>query len=207
MRVALTMRITAAETYTERRDSISHDWLARLVSWQMVPVLVPNVLNDPSAFLSVLKPDLLVLTGGDNLGATPQRDQMENILLKHAIENGMPVLGVCRGLQLINAFFDGTTIPVTHHAATEHQVRFSTGWKKIYGRCAQVNSYHANGVKDEVVGKQLIVTARDDNGLVEAFQHEFLPLAAVMWHPERGSACQADKVMIEALCARELSPE
>ena len=98
MLVALSMRVAEAENYIERRDSISHDWIERLNSWNYMPVPVPNGGN-PVALLRELKPSLLILTGGDDLGLFPERDATEKKLLGAAMQSGTPVLGVCRGLQ------------------------------------------------------------------------------------------------------------
>ena len=107
MLVALSMRVTEAENYIERRDSISHDWIERLDSWNYTAVPVPNG-GDPVALLKELKPGLLILTGGDDLGLFPERDASEKKLLGVAMESGTPVLGVCRGLQLINQLSEAT---------------------------------------------------------------------------------------------------
>jgi hypothetical protein len=80
MLVALSMRVTEAENYIEFRDSISHDWIARLDSWGFTAVPVPNG-GDPIALLKELKPSLLILTGGEDLGVFPKREQ-EHITVK-----------------------------------------------------------------------------------------------------------------------------
>ena len=116
-RVALTMRVTQAAAFAEPRDSISHDWLARLGEWDMTPLLVPNHLTAPESYLDRLGADLLVLTGGNDLGVTPERNASETKLLDHALHNGIAVLGVCRGMQLINVHLGGRLAPIDGHVA------------------------------------------------------------------------------------------
>ena len=78
MRIALSMRIIEAPGTAELRDAISHDWLARLAAWDMTPVPVPNIVAQPEAYLDGRGVDLLVLTGGADLGVTPERDAPES---------------------------------------------------------------------------------------------------------------------------------
>lgn len=198
-RLALTMRITQAATYHEPRDSISHDWLTRLDQWNMVPLPVPNALSAPEAYLDGLDPDLLVLTGGDDLGVTPRRDATETALLKHAVERNLPVLGICRGLQLINHVFGGSLRPIDGHLAEDHEVTLGAAWREFYGPSARVNSFHRLGVAKEGLGDGLAVAAVDGNGMVEALHHRELPVAAVMWHPERKDALDGDSRLVRRL--------
>ena len=122
------------------------------------------------------------------------RDAHEIMLLKAFVNAGKPVLGICRGCQLINVFFGGTlhqhmTNTVLHKSCTditrEHEVesvKYST-MESLYGSRCVVNSIHHQSVKTLADG--LIVTQRSDDGIIEAYEHESLPILAVQWHPER----------------------
>ena len=204
IRVALTMRLTKAAGYDERRDSISHDWLKRLADWQMTPLLVPNRGDEAPAALDDLKPDVLVFTGGDDLGETPERDETETRLLDHALAAGLPVLGVCRGLQLINVHFGGSLIPVEGHAPEPHAVSISEPWHPLYGSSATVNSFHDQGVQADGLAGRLMVTATDAEGYVEGLCHPEKPLAAVMWHPERDGGLDGDRLLLTGLAGGNL---
>jgi putative glutamine amidotransferase len=198
-RVALTMRVTQATGYVEPRDSISHDWLARLGEWDMTPLLVPNHLTAPENYLDGLDADLLVLTGGDDLGVTPERDASETKLLDHAILSGLAVLGVCRGMQLINLHLGGCLAPVDGHVAHPHAVSVDTSLKDLYGSEMIVNSFHTHGVPADGLGDGLVGAAVDVGGNVEALHHRDLAIAAIMWHTERTGAPAADRVLMERL--------
>lgn len=202
MKVGLSMRVTQAVDYDEPRDSISHDWLVRLREWSMCPVLIPNILADATAYLETAGVDLLVLTGGDDLGSTKLRDDMEASLLEHALARSLPVLGVCRGLQLINEFFGGRSIPVTGHVAAPHAVDMVGSWADFYGDGTRVNSYHNLGIEAGGVGASLAVTATDSEGFVEAIEHRDQPMAAIMWHPEREAAPDGDRALIRHLTGK-----
>ena len=58
LRVVLTLRASQAKNYDEQRDSISHDWISKLVDWNWTPLLIPNLLKNPVEYLDSLKPDL-----------------------------------------------------------------------------------------------------------------------------------------------------
>ena len=123
------------------------------------------------------------------------RDQAEIALLKAYVEAGKPVLGICRGFQLINVFFGGSLyqhLDNAHAHTTDsnydliHSVKAMEGSipEKLYGSEFVVNSYHHQAVKE--LGKGLEVTMMtSDNRVVEGIVHSSLPIFAVQWHPER----------------------
>ena len=123
-----------------------------------------------------------------------ERDAHEMMLLDAFVKAGKPVFGICRGSQLINVYFGGTlhqhmTNTVLHRSGQildrEHEAEAVPGslMDTLYGRRCVVNSVHHQAVKD--LGKDLVVTQRSDDGIVEAFEHKSLPIIAVQWHPER----------------------
>lgn len=195
------MRITEAAGYVEPRDSISHDWLMRLGEWGLTPVLVPNVVADPADYLERIEADILVLTGGEDLGLTPRRDATEAGLLAYAVSRRLPVFGVCRGMQLINHHFGGRTAPVDGHVACTHSVALGPAWTGLYGPSAEVNSYHAHGIAPDELASSLRAAAFDAEGHVEALYHPSLPIAGVMWHSERRGAPAGDARLVATLAA------
>lgn len=193
------MRITEAAVYAEPRDSISHDWLNRLAAWGATPLLIPNIGIQAAPYLGALNADILVLTGGDDFGQTPKRDETEMALLNHALSTGLAVLGVCRGMQLINKQLGGSLCSVEGHVGTPHSVSFAGDWIEMYGPETEVNSYHETAIPADGVGTDLTATATDVNGHVEGFRHSDHPLAGIMWHPERDSGLEGDRRLMAAL--------
>jgi putative glutamine amidotransferase len=135
-----------------------------------------------------------------------ERDRFEMYLLEKAMERKLPVLGICRGLQLINVKLGGTlyqdvqkempgslehdchgedTKPLPRSALV-HSVTLDENSKlhEVIGeKTVEVNSLHHQGIKD--LGKGLIATGHSPDGLVEAIEMPDYPyLTGVQWHPE-----------------------
>lgn len=123
------------------------------------------------------------------------RDEAEFALAKAYIEAGKPVLGICRGHQLLNVYFGGTLYQDLENAREHssfadydliHPVTAVKGslLASLFGRSFTVNSSHHQAVKK--VGNGLKVTLTTDNhSVVEGIEHESLPILGVQWHPER----------------------
>ena len=148
--------------------------------------------------------DGLVLCGGDDVDPIhygrentacgpldPERDLAELALLDAYVKAGKPVMGICRGQQLMNVYFGGTLhqhidCVAQHRQSIEHycvhKVTASGFIKELYGEEFFVNSYHHQAV--EQLGTGLIPLAWAD-GILEAFCHESLPVFSVQWHPEK----------------------
>jgi len=157
----------------------------------------------PELFIDHL--DGILLSGGADIGPDrydaapetedfppePARDQFELDLLTGALDRELPVLGICRGLQMINVHAGGTLHQhVPEHAKFHenptlhtHEITIEPGSvvAELYGESRGVNSLHHQTV--DRLGDGLKVTASHD-GSVEAIEHEQLPIVAVQWHPE-----------------------
>ena len=123
-------------------------------------------------------------------GLEPERDAAELYLLERFTAAGKPVLGVCRGMQVINVFFGGTLIQdLPGHSAVQgidrlHFVRSAPSpLAAACGGSAIVNSAHHQAADRLGSGLRAVQWAPD--GTVEALCHTALPLWAVQYHPER----------------------
>lgn len=134
--------------------------------------------------------------GQENNGSVninPQRDENEIAITKAFIQAGKPILGICRGLQMINTVLGGTLhqdIPTADsHRAPAGSVHTVTAEResylsKLYGKHFSVNSAHHQAI--DKLGEGLRVTLTCDlDGTIEAVEHASLPIYAVQWHPER----------------------
>lgn len=121
------------------------------------------------------------------------RDELEFTLGRAFLEVKKPILGICRGLQVLNVLLGGTLwqdIPsqlgMEHPDDSVHGVKTAerSVFQELFGERFQVNSYHHQGVKDLAPG--LLSGAWDETGkIMEAFSHKELPIWATQWHPER----------------------
>lgn len=148
-------------------------------------VLLPGGTDvDPARYGADPHPEILALE--------PARDELELALLDGAVARDLPVLGICRGLQLINVFAGGTLHQhVAPHSrfdlpphTEEHGVEIKDGstLHALYGPSRRVNTLHHQTV--DRPGAGLTVTAISDDGEVEGLEHEDARLIAVQWHPE-----------------------
>jgi putative glutamine amidotransferase len=180
-----------------------------------LPVIPPAMTDEAALDQLVELADALVLPGGafdidpalygeerhEKCGELkPERTNLERALLVRAEKKGIPILGVCGGMQLMNVSRGGTLwqdldaqlgTPVGHqqkgpkheaaHAViVKHGSRLST-W--VQGSDLPVNSTHHQAVKK--LGERLVPTAKSSDGIVEAFEDPEEPFyVGVQWHPE-----------------------
>lgn len=158
--------------------------------------------------------DGLVMTGGHdvnpecygesdrygNLHCCDARDEMEFALLERAVASDKPVLGICRGLQIMNVFCGGTLyqdLPSEHPSDVDHHqhppydrpahhvrlCEYTSLFDDLQVNVLAVNSYHHQAIHDLAQG--LVAMAISEDGLVEAIDRpESRYFRAVQWHPE-----------------------
>ena len=163
---------------------------------------------DPKRYSNVADLDEQERSSYEQIGKiTPMRDTIENLILRFACNNNVPLLGTCRGMQTMNVFFGGTLyldlpsqfdgvdsmsgMSISHWQKedphqTTHYISVKKG-SKLHGclgaDTAAANSFHHQGVKTLGQGLEPVAWATD--GLVEAIEsteHTFM--LGVQWHPE-----------------------
>lgn len=179
-----------------------------------IPVVLPYIL-DKSDIAELCRPlDGLLLTGGGDIDPTlfgeephpglgeiiPERDEMEIKLVQWFIENKKPILGICRGCQILNIALGGDMIQdfkgqkpdvIQHsqrapryHASHTIELKEGSLLHSIFGELqVKVNSYHHQAVRQPA--PSLIASAHAKDGVVEAIeskQGDFV--VGVQWHPE-----------------------
>ncbi|MCB0061689.1 MAG: gamma-glutamyl-gamma-aminobutyrate hydrolase family protein [Caldilineaceae bacterium] len=181
-----------------------------------LPVMIPLQMSEATLQGIFERLDGLFLPGGEDvdpsyygaerhpqLGATDkERDRTELLLTRWALEAGMPFLGVCRGVQVLNVVCGGTLIQDLHTERPEldkhdytpptferfrisHQVTVEPDSRlaNALGTLHEVNSMHHQGI--DQLGATLRVVARAEDGLAEALEVPVLPyVVGVQWHPE-----------------------
>lgn len=139
------------------------------------------------------------------------RDELETELLEEACERKIPVLGICRGAQLINVKFGGTLhqdisgfyteVPKPHTIWPRKTVDIlpGTGLRQVTGTSrALVNALHNQAV--DRLGEELQVTATEESGIIQGVEHPGYPfLLGVQWHPEYMPQIPLQRKIFEAL--------
>ena len=129
-----------------------------------------------------------------SLGVNDKLDALQFGMLEKYCAARKPVLGICRGHQVINVFFGGSLwqhiSSADAHAMIGSEEQFHTVYftegsflERMYSAHPVVNSSHHQGVK--LLGEELEIIARADDGTVEGIIHRTLPVTGVQWHPER----------------------
>ena len=191
-RIGISLRVVKTDTYNEKRDALSQDWPVFLEKLNCNPIFIPNTLLDVRSYLQDFNINGIVLSGGGNIGECSERDKTEKEILDHAVENKIPVIGICRGMQVINKYFGGSieTSKNSDHVRKDHLIditneSFSSFFKTHH---ITVNSYHNNLIQPNNLGNNLkpFAITQNDNS-IEGFFHISLPVIGVMWHPERNT--------------------
>lgn len=194
------------------------DFVRAVSSAGATPILLPTVetQEEREALLNVL--DGIVFCGGADLYTplygestektcglvVPEQDQHEAALARLAKKRNLPMLGVCRGMQLLNIAFGGTLyqdLPTQKPSSLYHsnenvpreygvhalEIRPHSLLADLFGESVWVNSFHHQAVKD--VAPSLSVSAQTKDGVIEALECSEMPaFLAVQWHPEMMAA-------------------
>lgn len=146
----------------------------------LFPVPISCSIQDLDVFIDFIRPDGLILSGGNSLGSCKKRDLFECRLLSLISRSQLPVLGICRGMQMINSYQGGALVNVENHVRTTHTLYGESIFNGLV-----VNSYHSMGIRKESLGKNLVCLANSPDGTVESLIHKSKPWLGIMWHPER----------------------
>lgn len=190
-----------------------------------IPILLPAGETELEEVLEIL--DGLLLPGGGDImpaiyggndhgaiyGVNAERDSWEISLAQAAIANSLPLLGICRGLQVINVAFGGNLyLHLPDHfdqlchrveepmGCTQHHVEILNPSKlgqALGVTQTLVTSWHHQAIDLTAPAWQVVAVAED--GVIEAIEHQDHPWAvAVQWHPELSPDCAAQKSLFQS---------
>ena len=207
--IGITSRVENISEFNDRRDALSHEWSRIFNELNVIPIFIPNYLKNLDLFLEKFDFDLLILSGGDNIGDSKERDHTEKRIIDYSIKEKIPVLGICRGMQVLNNFFSGTLEKTfdKKHVATRHTINFLNPLftKEFQNSSIDVNSFHNNIIKHENLGKNLeVFSIYDNDETIEGFFHKSYYMLGVMWHPERESNILNAKILIKILLDKKV---
>lgn len=209
--------ITTAYDFEKYSSWMRDDYYDAVIRCGGVPVLIPAT-DEKSVWVEYLEVcDGLILSGGPDVDATyfgknnmpyaneisPIRDSMEIFIAKQAIDMDKPLLGICRGIQVINIAAGGSIFQdiyeenITGKQLIKHSqqaprwfkihninIKHGTCLNSIFGEDAlKVNSFHHQAVSEVAPG--FTVNACADDGIIEAISHPDRKfILGVQWHPE-----------------------
>lgn len=197
------------------RSYVNYDYVEALTLAGAVPILLPVIADQKTIEAQCALLDGLVLTGGPDVNPLlygeepsdkleciyPERDEFELYLIKKAVKKLIPILGICRGMQLINVAFGGSLYQdVSHYSKTELQHRqqakqhvpshtidiipTSKLYQLLDSKQVITNSLHHQAVKKIAPGFIASASARD--GLIEGIEKKGKDfIVGVQWHPEK----------------------
>lgn len=188
--VLVTQRLTECEAYPEVRECLDRRWGVFFQALGLLPVPVAHAV-ELEAYMDLLRPVGVVLTGGNDLSSvgggalSRDRDDLEGRLVERALARELPIVGVCRGMQLLAQRAGFALERCAGHVAREHGlVAAAPSRYPALSEHTSVNSFHNFAVRGRP-GAGLEVTLASEDGVAEAVEHPTLPLVGIMWHPER----------------------
>lgn len=194
------------------RAYVNNDYVQTVAMAGGIPFILPLISDYESIKRQIESMDALIISGGYDVNPLiygeepiqqqgflcPERDEYDIKVIKIALELKKPILGICRGLQILNAALGGTLYQDTsiieesyikHHQDSRpdvpsHTVNVIKGTKlyEILGESAFTNSFHHQAIKELAPGFKISAKAKD--GVIEAIEKEDGFTIGVQWHPE-----------------------
>lgn len=214
--------IGISANYGDNNSKLAENYYKSVVAVGGVPVIIP-VTDDLATIEAIVgRLDGILLSGGGDMhpryyneepipeNGTPDelRDRYDVTLIKSAVEYQLPVLGICRGMQVINTVFGGSLYqdinvqyadkqPMCHSQNEERSVTTQTAsvvadsllYSIVSCNTLPINSIHHQAVKRIADGFRAVAFA--DDGICEAIESLYYPILGVQWHPEHLSGADA----------------
>jgi gamma-glutamyl-gamma-aminobutyrate hydrolase PuuD len=223
MLIAISQRHNADHNGTDALEASYVEYFSAL-GVTLIPV--PNNAKYVQNYFDGLHIDGIILSGGGDIqpelyggkpvasgNYAPARDDTEKALLAFALEQDIPVLGICRGMEFLNVYFGGKLQSITDvadgivHDETRHDIMLSDSSlvEAVGADIFEVNSYHRMVIGEGQLAPRLTAFATATDRTTEGFYHPEFAIAGIVWHPEREVALHAlNKILVDAFLLRKL---
>ena len=226
-RVLITQRFVVGP-HGDPRDALEHAYVVFFEQLGFTLIPVPNAVERIEPYVDT-GAEAIILSGGNDIHPTSygstaaptddaavERDRVEHALLSAAVERGLPVLGICRGMQFINVFFGGSVCAdfqaqaawLEHRPGQTHSLDVVDQAAREWLRTPsyEVNSYHRQAVMTMALAPRLACFAvASTTNVVEGIFHPDYPIAGIQYHPERRAEPHpVDLRLIDAFRTRAL---
>ncbi len=195
------------------RDYVLDHYSRSIVKAGGVPLILPLTDKKDVVRAYIDKLDALILTGGEDvdpflyneevLKETEEpfqnRDEFDYMLIEEALKKEIPILGICRGMQILNVYMGGTLYQdlryyketsIKHAQESRYHIpvhsvdiKEKTYLYELLGRTQRVNSVHHQAVKELGEGLELNAVSKSD-GVIEGFESKDRKILGIQWHPE-----------------------
>ena len=198
MKIGVTCRILIEDG--TRKEFVNEDYIKLLDKYGFTPIFLSSTTSKLEDYLEIC--DCFLIPGGDdidaeyyqqenhkkNILADPKIDSLDMKVIDYAINNNKPILGICRGLQIINIYFGGTL--VQHIDDNSHKKNYDDILElNIYSKLINVlpqkfiiNSFHHQKIGE--LGGGLLIDGTS-KGAIELITHKKYPLIATQYHIEQ----------------------
>jgi len=177
LKIAISQRESVIGGSALKHDCLAQVWYKFLSKHQIIPI--PNVDVD-----YVYDFDMLILSGGN---FSFPRFHTELKLYNHAMDNNLPILGVCHGAFFIAELTGAHCEDIDGHRGFDHVI-------ELEGEEVVVNSWHGSTIKS--LGPDYTAIGVDSENNIEAFKHNYKPIWGLLWHPE---------IMVNPVLPKELA--
>ena len=188
--ILITQRFIENNSYAEMREALDSNWGKFFNEVNAIPIPCLSEF-DIEKYLNLTDIGGVLLSGGNDLSifsldkASLLRDKFENNLIKKCIEHDIPLLGICRGMQIIASYFGVPLKKKEGHIGTYHELTFikDSTYYNCFSKKREVNSFHNYAILETTNG--LMEFAVSEDGSIEGIYHQKYNIAGIMWHPER----------------------
>ena len=189
-KIAISLNFISRKYYDETGLYLDVNFFSLFKKCDFFPILIPYV-DEPEVFLNKQKIDGIFLTGGTDLYSVSKNElsksrySHEKKIINFSIDKNIPLLGMCRGMQIIGEFFGGNLKRVSNEVRTRSKLTINRD-SKFYNelnKIQTVNSYHKYALQD--LNQEILISATNQNNVIKAIEHKELNIFGQMWHSER----------------------